>query len=119
MKNFTRDTGGAVDEDEDHTPEDPRDSDGTNSGAYIPAVDRVHLAIVSDHRQNDDVQKQQSRHKLSDDSSVKRPFPELLHVDHRRRQRIKIVFPRRRPPTSDFDVAGRHCCRISVNVNVK
>lgn len=51
----SRDTGGAVNEDEDHSAEDPRDSDRANSAADIPAVQRVHLAFISDHRQNGDV----------------------------------------------------------------
>lgn len=107
-ENLTRDSGGAVNEDEDHAAEDPRDSDGADAAADAAAAEQVRLGLVADHRQNGDVQEQQSRDELRDYGSVKGPFGKFLHIDHRRRQRLEIVLPGRRPRTADFNVVGRH-----------
>lgn len=114
-KGITRDAGSAVNENEDHTAEDPGDSEGANSAAEVTAVEGIGLGFITDDRQNGDVEKQKSGDELGDYGSVKGPFGQLLHIDHWRRKRLEIVLPRQGPPRSDFDVVIRHWSREKVS----
>lgn len=66
---LTGDSGGAVDEDEDHAAEGPSDAEDSDSVALVSFS--YDLALVSDDCENRDVQKQHGRYELGDDSSVK------------------------------------------------
>ena len=69
----TGDAGSAVDEDEDHAAERPRDDKDADAAAArgVPArCRRLRLLLVPDHRGHGDVQEQQRRHELGDHGAV-------------------------------------------------
>jgi hypothetical protein len=88
-----RDAGGAVDEDEDHAAERPRDAQDAHAAARRvgPRRRRVRLVLVPDHRGHRDVQEQQRGHELGDHGAVQGPLPELVDVDQRCRRRVRVV----------------------------
>src|SRR5574337_119574 len=63
----TGDAGGTVDEGEDHAAESPSDALNADGGAFRRS------SADSHHRQDGDVEEQESSHKLRDSGSVKRP----------------------------------------------
>lgn len=81
---YTWDAGGAVDEDEDHAAEGPRDAQEAHAGA--PGV-----VASTDDGGDGDVEEQQRGHELRDDGAVEAPPAQLLEVDERRRRRVRVV----------------------------
>lgn len=63
----TGDAGGAVDEGEDHAAEGPSNALNADAVAF------GRRSVDSHHRQDGDVEEQESGHKLRDSGSVKRP----------------------------------------------
>ena len=89
----TGDAGGAVDEDEDHAAERPRDAEDAHAAARRVGARRrrVSLVLVPDHCGHRNVQKQQRGHELGDHGAVQGPLAELVDVNQRRRRRVRIV----------------------------
>jgi hypothetical protein len=88
-----RDASGAVDEDEDHAAERPRDAEDAHATARRVRARRrrVRLVLVPDHRRHRDVEEEKRRHELGDHRAVQGPLPKLLDVDERRRRRVRVV----------------------------
>ncbi|BAS90123.1 Os04g0521001 [Oryza sativa Japonica Group] len=85
--------GGAVDEDEDHAAERPRDAEDADAAARgVGGVRaRVRLVLVPDDRGHRDVEEEQRGHELGDHRAVQGPLGQLLRVDQRRRRRVGVV----------------------------
>lgn len=62
---LTRDTGGAVNKDEDHAAEGPSDAEEANAAAWVG------LVFVADDGGDGDVEEEEGGDELSDESSVK------------------------------------------------
>ena len=77
----TGDTGGAVNEDEDHAAEGPGDAEDSDAVTWVFGDVRVALVGVADDGQNGDVKEEESSDELGDGGSVKGPFGELVGVD--------------------------------------
>ena len=79
MVELTRDTGGAVNENEDHStkgPSNTEDSDATTR--VVSGVSYVGCALVTDNGQDSNVKEEQGGDELSDDSSVERPLDQFF-----------------------------------------
>jgi hypothetical protein len=87
------DAGGAVDEDEDHAAERPRDAEDAHAAARRVGARRrrVRLVLVPDDGGHGDVQEQQRGHELGDHGAVQGPLAELVDVHQRRRWRVRVV----------------------------
>nr|GMC94856.1 hypothetical protein CR513_48450 [Ipomoea batatas] len=72
--NGTRNAGGAVDEDENHAAEDPRNAEQAS------ALAGVGCGFGADNGGDADVEEEHGGHELRDDGSVERPFLQLVHV---------------------------------------
>lgn len=83
----TGDAGGAVDEDEDHAAEGPRDAEDADAIAGI----RGGLLLVADNRGDADIEEEEGTDKLSDERTVEGPEAELPHVDERGRGWVPVV----------------------------
>nr|GMC84177.1 hypothetical protein KK1_038316 [Ipomoea batatas]GME21509.1 hypothetical protein KK1_038316 [Ipomoea batatas] len=91
---LTGDTGGAVNEDEDHATESPSNSKNAHTAARV-SLGVGGLTLVPNHSQHCNVKEKKGGYELSYDSSVKRPLGQLHGVDERRRRRIVVVLGRK------------------------
>uniref|UniRef100_A0A8R7Q183 Uncharacterized protein n=1 Tax=Triticum urartu TaxID=4572 RepID=A0A8R7Q183_TRIUA len=82
------DAGGAVDQDEDHAAEGPRDAEDSRAAA---ADGGVGLALVADDGGDGDVDEEERGGELGDDGAPERPLAQLAGVDERRRGRVTVV----------------------------
>lgn len=84
---LTGDTGGAVDEDEDHATEGPGDAEKADTVAGSG------LFLVTDDGGDGDVEEEEGGDELGDEGSVEGPQLDLRHVDEGCRRWVYIVFP--------------------------
>lgn len=82
---FTRNAGGAVDEDEDHAAEGPGDAEKSDAAAGFG------LVLVADDGGDGDVEEEKGGDEFGDEGSVEGPALELIHVDERRRRWVHVV----------------------------
>lgn len=82
---FTRNAGGAVDEDEDHAAEGPGDAEKSDAAAGFG------LVLVADDGGDGDVEEEKGGDEFGDEGSVEGPPLELIHVDERRRRWVHVV----------------------------
>ena len=82
---FTRNAGGAVDEDEDHAAEGPGDAEKSDAAAGVG------LVLVADDGGDGDVEEEKGGDEFGDEGSVEGPPLELVHVDERRRRWVHVV----------------------------
>lgn len=67
---LTGNAGGAVNEDEDHAAEGPRNAENADAAALVGGA----LALVANHGQDSDVEKQKGGYEFSNDGPVKGPL---------------------------------------------
>jgi hypothetical protein len=114
----TRDSGGAVDEDEDHATEGPGDAEDADAAARRVGARRVdvRLVVVPDDGGHRDVEEEQRGDELGDHRAVQRPLGQLRRVDQRCRRRVRVVLGGElaRPGARRLDVLLRHVtCSLS------
>lgn len=83
----TRNSGGAVDKNEDHATKSPCNAEDPDAAARIG----LRLALVAYDREHGDVEEQKGGYELCYQSSVERPFRQLRRVEERRRRRVVVV----------------------------
>lgn len=78
---LTRNTSGAVDENEDHATSSPCNSKNSHPGAGIgDGGSRMSLRLVANDGQNKNVKEEKGRYEFCDESSVERPFGQLFRI---------------------------------------
>lgn len=82
---LTGNTGGAVNEDENHAAEGPGDAEKAD------AVARAGLVLVADDGGDSDVEEEESGDELGDEGPVEGPALELVGVEERRRRWVDVV----------------------------
>ncbi|KAL4575194.1 hypothetical protein LXL04_022036 [Taraxacum kok-saghyz] len=75
-KKLTGDAGGAVNKNEDHATEGPRNTQHPNAAAGVGAL--VDPTLVADNCQHSNVKEEKGGNELGDQSSVERPLGQLL-----------------------------------------
>nr|KYP68529.1 hypothetical protein KK1_022158 [Cajanus cajan] len=89
---YTRNTGGAVNKDEDHATKGPSNAQNANPITLGALFARISLAFVANNGENSDIKEEKGCYELSNEGSPEGPLCELLRVDQGCRRRVLIVF---------------------------
>lgn len=84
---FTRNAGGAVNENENHATEGPSYAEKAN------AITRTGLFLVTDDGGDGDIEEEEGGDELGDEGSVEGPELNLGEVDERGGRRVEVVLP--------------------------
>jgi len=89
---YTGDASGAVNEDEDHATEGPRDAQNANAVTLgVTGNTGVGLSLVADNGQDGDVKEEEGGYEFGYGGSVQGPLGELIGVEQRRGRWVVVV----------------------------